>query len=86
MAGYSLFVLFLVVIFAATMRVVTSNILMVIAGLSVATASITALVAGLAAIIKRKERSVLVFLSVVFGVVVGWIVVGSIFVDLLGVG
>ncbi len=69
--------------FAELLDIIKSDLLITILGIAAIIAAIVALVAGIIAARKNKERSVLVFLSIGFGIVVIAFIIISIFSDLL---
>ena len=75
---YSLLVFIFGYIFAELLKVIISEILITIAGASSVIASIIAFIAGIIAVIKNKERSVLVFLAILIGLVVLAFIFGNI--------
>jgi len=68
-------------IFAELLNVITSDILVTIFGATAVIASIIAFFTGDIAVIKNKERSVLVFLSIIIGFVVIVFIIGDIFIE-----
>lgn len=68
-------------IFAELLNVITSDILVTIFGATAVIASIIAFFTGVIAVIKNKERSVLVFLSIIIGFVVIAFIIGDIFLE-----
>lgn len=68
-------------IFAELLKVITSDILVTIFGVAAVIASITAFFTGVTAVVKNKERSVLVFLSIIIGFVVIAFIIGDIFLE-----
>ena len=77
---YSLFLFIFGYIFAELLKVITSDILITIAAASSVIASIIAFFTGIIAVIKNKERSVLVFLAILLG----FVVLAFVFGDMLG--
>ncbi|NJD04853.1 MAG: hypothetical protein FIA99_20140 [Ruminiclostridium sp.] len=80
-AGLSIYSLFLFIfgyIFAELSKIITSDILITIAGASSVIASIVSFITGIIAVIKNKERSILVFLGILLGLVVLVFIFGNI--------
>lgn len=55
-----------------------SNIPLALAGISAAAAGVATLVVGVVAIVRRRERSPLVFLATFVGLVVTWFLIGEV--------
>lgn len=67
-------------VFAELLKVITSDIVVTIFGAAAVIAQIFALIFGFTAVLKNKERSSLVFLAILIGLVI----LGFIFGDILG--
>ncbi|MCB2292384.1 hypothetical protein LGK95_02370 [Clostridium algoriphilum] len=79
--GLSIFFLLVAIffyIFAERLHVITSDMLVTIFGATSIIASVIAFFIGVVAIIKNKERSVLVFLAIFIGFVVLAFIIGDI--------
>jgi len=80
-AGLSIFTIatFLVFyIFAELLKIITSDIIVTIFGAPAVVASIVSFFTGITAVIKNKERSVLVFIAIMTGFFVLAFIVGDI--------
>jgi len=79
LSTFTLSVFIFFYIFAELLNVITSEILITIFGASAVIASLIAFFIGIVAVAKNKERSFLVYLSILMGLVVLVFIFGDIF-------